>query len=218
MNSARVCFATVALAAMTSLAPSATAQPFGAREVRGWIERNHPAVIAGDPRVNSVFIVLDTNGQYVASRADSLPIEVSAAIDSTFDSVGARNAVAEIARELVAGQLRVPGSEGQAVYIVDGVRVNRLDSLSADAIENIEFKKGADAVKYGAASNGGAIIVTTMRHEERAQVIASSNRRSLEALHLATDQVDLHDVQMMHVRGGVLGPNPLYVTIMHFKR
>src|SRR5437762_5245393 len=147
IHRARAAAAVVSLIAIASIAPSAAAQALlRPDEIFPWIARNHPNVVSGDPRVNAVLIVVDTNSQYVASVADSLSVEVMAAIDSVFASVGAHNVIEEMARELVAGRLRVPDADGTpAVYIVDGVRVSRVDSLSLNAIENIQFVKGDEA-------------------------------------------------------------------------
>src|SRR5262245_61206186 len=78
MNSTRLSAAILSLVVLTSVAPSATGQPIRVNDFRAWIERNHPNVITGDARVNSVFIVVDTNSQYVVSLADSLPLEITA--------------------------------------------------------------------------------------------------------------------------------------------
>lgn len=210
----------LSLVAIASIAPSAAAQALITYDTFNlWIVRNHPNVISGDARVNAVLIVVDTNSQYVASLADSLPLTVIAAIDSVFASVGAHNAIEGMARELVAGRLRVPDADAPAVYIVDGVRVSRVDSLSVNSIENIQFMKGADASKYGAdAAKGGAIVVTMTHSERRRQVIDSSQRRRLTELRIQPELIDLGNVQMMHLSPGAVGPYALYVTVLHLKR
>jgi hypothetical protein len=220
MNNARAATLIVSLVAITSIAPTAAAQaPIGYATFGAWIAQYHPNVGSGDARVNAVLIVVDSNSRYVASLADSLPLETRAAIDSVFDSVGLHNAIADMARELVAGRLRVPGASGQAVYIVDGVRTTRVDSLNANWIENIQFAKGADASKYGAdAVEGGAIIVTMAHSERRSQVIGASHRQWLNKLGIRPERVDLEDVQMMHVRSGLVAPSALYVTVLRLKR
>jgi hypothetical protein len=220
MNDVRAAAVALSLVAITSIAPSAAAQAMiRYDEFNAWIVRHHPNVISGDARVNAVLIVVDTNSQYVASLADSLSLETMAAIDSVFASVGAHNAIEGMARELVAGRLRVPDADGQAVYIVDGVRVSRVDSLSVNSIENIQFMKGADASRYGAgAAKGGAIVVTMMHSERRRQVIESSQRQRLTKLGIQPERIDLGNEQMMHVNAGVVGPYPLYITILHLKQ
>jgi hypothetical protein len=221
MTSIRSARATVVslVVALASIAPSARGQSLiSYDQFSAWIARYHLNVIAGDRRVNAVLIVVDTNRQYVASVADSLPLEVTAAIDSMFASVGARNAVEGAARELVAGRLTVPGAEGPPVYIVDGVRVSRVDSLSVNSIEGIRVVNAADAAKYGAgAEKGGAIVVTTSHSEHQSQVMKANLLRRLNSLGIRADRVDIGDEQMMHVRGGAIGPNPLYITILHLK-
>lgn len=124
-----------------------------------------------------------------------------------------------MARELVAGRLRVPGATGQPVYIVDGVRTSRVDSLNANWIETIQLAKGADALKYGTdAGEGGAIVVTMMHSERQSQVINASHRRSLSKLGIQPERVDLGQVQMTHHRPGVIGPYALDVTVLRLKR
>ena len=216
----RATVAVGSLIAIASIAPSAAAQGLVDHdEISAWIARSHSNVVAGDPRVNAVLIAVDTNNQYVASLADSLSLEIMAAIDSVFASVGAHNAIEGMARELVAGRLRVPDADGQGVYIVDGVRVNRVDSLSVNSIENIQLIKGADASKYGAgAAKGGAIVVTMTHSERRRQVIDSSQRQRLTKLGIQAERVDFGNVQMMRLSPGIIGPYPLYVTVLHLKR
>jgi outer membrane receptor protein involved in Fe transport len=210
----------LSLVAITFLARSAEAQRYiGYDEFNAWIVRNHANVIAGDTRVNAVLIVVDTNNQYVASVADLLSRDVAAAIDSTFASVGARNAIEGQAHELVAGRLRVPDADGQPVYVVDGVRVSRVDSLRVNSIENIQILKGADASKYGPdAATRGAIIVTLIHFERRQQVIEASHRQRLTTLGIQPERIDFGNTQMMHVRAGAVGPYPLYVTVLRLRR
>jgi hypothetical protein len=217
----RVILAAWSLVASAFVAHSAAAQVIGYDEFGPWIAAHHPNVQAGDRRVNAVLLVVDANGQYVASVADSLPFAVIAAIDSGFSSVGAHNAVEDMARELVADRLRVPGMGAhQPLYIVDGVRVGRVDSLSANEIENIQLLKGDEAVsKYGpGAADGGAIVVTVAHSESWSRVVTSSNRERLSRLGIDPERVDMGDTQMMHVRAGIVGPYPMYITVLRLKK
>jgi hypothetical protein len=220
MNDARSATLVLSLVAMTAITSPAPAQaPIRFDEFSAWIARNHPNVVAGDARVNAVLIVVDTNSRYVASVADSLPLEVTAAIDSVFAAVGAHNAIEATARELVAGRLRVPDTDGPPVYIVDGVRVGRVDSLSVNEIENVQIVKGVDASKYGAdAAKAGAIVVTMTHYEHRSQVIQSSHRQRLVGLGIQPERIDFGDTQMMHIRAELVGPNPLYITVLRLAR
>ena len=208
------------VAALAAMAPSARGQdavPYN--EFSAWIAQHHLNVIAGDRRVNAVLIVVDTNSRYVASVADSLPTAVIAAIDSMFASVGARNAIEGLATELVAGRLTVPGAEWPPVYIVDGVRVSRVDSLSVNSIEGVRLVKPADAARYGTdAEKRGAIIVTITHSEHQTQVIHANQLQWLNTLGIPPDRVDLGNQQMMHVRAGAIAPSPLYITILRLKR
>jgi hypothetical protein len=214
--------------AITLVAAAAAAQtPRPAREpdfippdvIFGWIERYHPNVIAGDPRVNAVMVVADTNNQYVASVADSLSRDPIAAIDSGFALVAAKNAAADAARELVAGRLRVPGSDGsRPLYVVDGVRAKKIDSISADAIVGIRLLKAVDATStYGPDGANGAIVVTTMHAQVDNGVFNSDIRRRLTKMGIRPERVDLANLMQMHVRGGTVGPNPLYIMVLHLK-
>jgi hypothetical protein len=209
------------LVAIVAVPQPSAAQPMvGNEEISAWIAARHPNVRAGDRRINAVLIVVDTSGGYVASVTDSLPTAVRAAIDSGFAAVAAHNAIEDAARELVAGRLRVPGTgEAQPVYIVDGVRTKRVDSLTAHEIEKIQLVAAAEAASaYGPdAAAGGAIVVTITHGEGQRRVIGASNRQRLTSLGLEPDRVDLGSLQIMHVRSGVHGPSPLYITVMHLK-
>ena len=90
-----------------------------------------------------------------------------------------------MARELVAGRLRVPGSGGnEPIYVVDGARAVRVNSLPLNSIENIRFMNAAEAASaYGAdAARGGAILVTMIHNEGWDRVIEASHRQRLSKL------------------------------------
>ena len=132
-----------------------------------------------------MLLVLDSLNHYVASVADSLPAAVTAAIHSMFASAVAHNEVEGMARELVAGRLRVPGSGGnEPIYVVDGARAVRVNSLPLNSIENIRFMNAAEAASaYGAdAARGGAILVTMIHNEGWDRVIEASHRQRLSKL------------------------------------
>lgn len=209
------------LAWAVSSVQSTEAQSFVGREqISAWFAAHHPSIAAGDRRINAVLLVVDTSRAYVASVADSLPLQVTAAIDSQFAALAARNEVEGLAKELVAGRLRVPGSDSTLpVYIVDGVRTQRIDSLDVRSIEDIQLIKVADAAsKYGSdAAKGGAIVVRITHGEEWARVIDASNRQRLIGIGTAPERIDFGDMQIMHVRAGIYGPYPLYITVMRLK-
>lgn len=185
-----------------------------------WTARHHASVFDGDPRVNSLTFVVDTNSQYVASSADSLPLAVTAAIDSMFAFVAAQNEIRETAVPLVEGRLRVPGGDSTPpVYIVDGVRQKRVDSLSVTAIESIQLVKPADAASvYGPdAAKSGAVVVKMEHRSPKNAAIDSSIRQRLAKLGISPERVDLGNMQWMHTRAGIIGPSPLYINVLWLK-
>ncbi len=221
MNSARLPVV-LSLMAVATIAPVAAAQPgIGHAEISEWIASHHPNVIAGDRSVNAVLLVVDSLGHYAASVADSLPVAVTAAIDSMFASVGARNEIEGMARELVAGRLRVPGTGGnEPIYLVDGLRVRRVDSLPLNSIGNIRFMNVAEAVSaYGPdVAKGGAILVTMIHDEGWSRIIEASHRQRLSKLGIQPEQIAFGNTEMMDVRPGVYGPNRMYITVLRLKK
>jgi hypothetical protein len=186
-----------------------------------WAARYHANAFAGDSRINSLTFVVDTSSQYVASSADSLPVAVTAAIDSIFAFVGAHNEIRETAAQLVEGRLRVPGGDSTPpVYIVDGMRVKRVDSLSANAIETIQLVKPADAASaYGQdAAKSGAVVVKMSHLAPKNAVIDLSIRQRLEKLGIAAERVDLGNMQWIVTNAGVFGTNPTYINVLYLKR
>jgi len=221
IRSTRLTALVSSLIAIASIAPISEAQNGpGHAEISQWIGRNHPNVIAGDPRVNAVLIVVDSASRYVASVADSLSPPVIAAIDSIFASVGAHNVIESMAHELLAGRLRVPNGDGsQPIYVVDGVRVGRVDSLMENAVKSIQFMNGAEAAsKYGAdAAKGGAVLVTMIHDEGWSQLVQASHRERLRKVGIEPERIDFGNTQMMQVRAGTFGPYRMNVTILRLK-
>lgn len=187
--------------------------------MREWTARYHANAFV-DPRINALTFVVDTNSQYVASSADSLPVAVTAAIDSTFALVEAQNEIRERAAQLVEGRLRVPGGDSTPpVYIVDGVRVKRVDSLSAAAVESIQFLTPADAATaYGPdAAKSGAVVVKTWHRAPKNPAIELSIQQRLAKLGIAPERVDLGNMQWIHTGRGVIGSNPIYINVLYLK-
>lgn len=184
-----------------------------------WTARYHANAFT-DPHVNSLMFVLDTNSQYVASSADSLPMAVKAALDSSFAAVEAYNAIHETAVQLVEGRLRVPGGDSTPpVYIVDGVRLKRIDSVSADAVESIQLVKPADAASaYGPdAAKSGAVVVKLLHRRPKNTAIDLSIRQRLAKLGIAPERVDLGNMQWMVTGPRVIGPNETFINVLHLK-
>lgn len=206
----------IASAAGAQARSKADPPPVQIESIREWIARYHASIYSGDPHVNAVLIVVDANSQYVASVADSLSPATTAAIDSGFADVAAHNDAQPMAEALAAGRLTVPGGDGKRpVYVVDGARKPNVDSLNPNSIVGIRLITPADAVSaYGADASGGAIAVTTWRPESPALV--ASRRERLRKLGITPERLD-NDRMEMHVRGGAIGPNPLYIMVLRLK-
>jgi len=214
----------VAIALIASAAAAQTARreypPVPRGAISEWTARYHANAFAGDSRVNSLTFVVDTNARYVASSADSLPVAVTAAVDSIFAIVAAHNAIRETAAQLVEGRLRVPGGDSTPpVYIVDGVRMKRVDSLKLNAIESIQLVKPADAaLVYGPdAAKSGAIVVTLDHRSPKNSAIDVSILQRLSKLGIAAERVDLGNMQWIVTNGGVFGTNPTYINVLFLK-
>ena len=214
-------------AAIALVASAAEAQPTR-REyppiprgaISEWTARYHANAFAGDSRVNSLTFVVDTNARYVASSADSLPLAVTAAVDSIFAIVAAHNAIRETATQLVEGRLRVPGGDSTPpVYVVDGARAKRVDSLRLNAIESIQLVKPADAaLAYGPdAAKSGAVVVTLDHRSPKNPAIDMSILQRLSKLGIAVERVDLGNMQWIVTNAGIFGASPTYINVLYLK-
>lgn len=122
--------------------------------------------------------------------------------------------------QLVEGRLRVPGGDSTPpVYIVDGVRVKRVDSLSVDAVESIQFVKPADAAPaYGPdAAKGGVVIVNMWRRRPKNTAIDLSIRQRLAKLGIPPERVDLGNMQWIVTGARVIGPTETYINVLWLK-
>ena len=215
-------FAAIALGGAAANAQTARRDPppIPRGAISDWTARYHPNAFAGDSRVNSLTFVVDTNALYVASSADSLPVAVTAAVDSIFAVVAAHNAIRETATQLVEGRLRVPGGDSTPpVYIVDGIRVKRVDSLRLNAIESIQLVKPADAaMAYGKdAAKSGAVVVTMDHRGPKNPAIDMSILQRLTKLGIVAERVDLGNMQWIVTNAGVFGTNPTYINVLYLK-
>jgi hypothetical protein len=216
------------LAAIALVASAAAAQtarrdplPLPRGAISEWTARYHPSAFNSDSRVNSLTFVVDTNALYVASSADSLPVAVTAAIDSMFARVAAHNEIRETATQLVEGRLRVPGGDSTPpVYIVDGVRVKRVDSLRVNAIDSIQLVKPADAaLRYGSdAAKSGAVVVKMEDSGPTNPAIDESIRQRLAKMGIGAERVDLGNMQWIVTNARVFGTNPTYINVLYLKR
>ena len=213
-----------AIALVASAAEAQTTRreypPIPRGAISEWTARYHANAFAGDSRVNSLTFVVDTNARYVVSSADSLPLAVTAAVDSIFAVVAAHNAIRETATQLVEGRLRVPGGDSTPpVYIVDGVRVKRVDSLKLNAIESIQLLKPADAaLAYGPdAAKSGAVVVTLDHRSPKNPAIDMSILQRLSKLGIAAERVDLGNMQWIVTNAGTFGASPTYINVLFLK-
>ena len=214
--------AAIALIASATEAQTARREypPVPRGAISEWTARYHANAFAGDSRVNSLTFVVDTNARYVASSADSLPVAVTAAVDSIFAIVAAHNAIRETATQLVEGRLRVPGGDSTPpVYVVDGVRVKRVDSLKLNAIESIQLVKPADAsLAYGPdAAKTGAVVVTLDHRSPKNSAIDVSLLQRLSKLGIAAERVDLGNMQWIVTNAGTFGASPTYINVLFLK-
>lgn len=211
-------------AAVALIGPTVGAQaarpeppPLPSGAIAEWTARYHANAFT-DPRLNSLTFIVDTNSHYVTSSADSLPLAVMAAVDSIFARVAAQNEMRETTTQLVEGRLRVPGGDSTPpVYIVDGVRLTRVDSLNTNAIESIQLVRPADAASlYGpdAAKRGAVVVKMEHRGPKNPAIDLSINQR-LAKLGISRDRVDFGN--MMWIVTRTIGPNPTYVNVLHLK-
>jgi hypothetical protein len=167
--------------------------PLSIELVRAWIQLHHPNVIAGDPRVNAVTIVVDQNDQYLSSVADSI-----AGVGFAADTISLR----------LRGTLQpISTVTPRPVIVVDGIRVDSTAQLDTIPIESIEVLKGryaADA--YGPDAENGVIAIRSMRPDPG----------SLSRLGLIPDNVA--EMSELRVRPGVIGPNRLYIAVLRLKK
>jgi hypothetical protein len=219
----RMKLAAIALAVSAALnAQTARRDPPPIRRgaISEWAARYHANAFNGGSRVNSLTFVVDTNAQYVASSADSLPVAVTAAIDSIFAVVAAHNEIRETATQLVEGRLRVPGGDSTPpVYIVDGVRAMRVDSLRINAIDSVLLVKPADAARaYGPeAANSGAVVVKMEHRSPKNPATDMSILQRLAKLGIDADRIDLGNMQWIVTNAGVFGTNPTYINVLYLK-
>jgi beta-lactamase regulating signal transducer with metallopeptidase domain len=173
--------------------PAVRTPPLSIEVIRTWIQLHHPNVIAGDPQVNAVTIVVDQNNQYLASVADSIP-----GIAFAGDTVSVR----------LRGTLRpVSALTPRPVIVVDGIRVDSAAQLDTISIDGIDVLKGRyAAAQYGPEAEQGVIAITSMRPDPS----------QLTRLGLTPDNIG--EMSELRLRSGVVGPNRLYVAVLQLKK
>ena len=178
--------------------PSSSTQPLSIDVVRAWIQIRHPSVIAGDPHVNAVTIVVDENNNLLASVADSLEAEAS----GSAPRILVRGRLPGEPAEIVRGP-----KPGAPVIMVDGVRIDSTAQLDTIPIESIEVIKGKSAAaEYGPDAEAGIIVIRSMRPDEA----------QLRRLGVSPDNVK--EMTELRLRPGVIGPNRLYVAVLQLKK
>jgi hypothetical protein len=176
-------------------------EPLGVDVIRGWIQLHHPNVIAGDPHVNSVVILVDVNNRYLASITDSVASQIVGTDSSLRNAFGIS---ARRAAQLSSEPTQSPTT--RPVFIVDGVRVAGIEQLDSIPIREVEVIKGPlAAAAYGPDAENGAVIVWTMR--------PSSEQLS----RLGISAENIHEMTELHVRPGVVGPNRMFIAIIRLK-
>jgi len=208
-----------------SLAPTAAAVPrapsaeIPVAVLREWIQQHHPNVIAGDPSVNEVVIVVDANEQYRRSyaRFDSTPgmnaggmrgrVGGGGAIATSVGRIGGTGRGAgyigdttAIKFEALAGALPTD----RPLIIVDGVVVNGVDGIERDRIHSVEVIKGVGAIaKYGPAASRGVIVIDTKSDD------------LLSTMGLSAEQIQ--NIDVLKLPAGTIGPNQLRVLVVQLK-
>ena len=196
----------------------AESMPIPIEVLRAWIQREHPGVISGTAGVNRVTIIVDSKGQFVASVVDSLSREATAAIDTAMIAVALHGVASEAANLVLtkAQKARAAGASSP-VYIIDGVRVNDIDSLDTDAVQSVQVLHGSSASVYVGDTTSVEVVVTTKPHDPKQllKLAIDPNPERLAKIGIRPERVD--DVQVMSSRPGVVGPNRLYIAVLQLK-
>ena len=169
-------------------------QPIPIDVLRAWIQLHHPNIVAGDPHVKGVTIVVDENNQYVESVVDSV------------ERVPALDGADVLVRGTLPGLQTFNAVGPHPLIIVDGVRIDSTAQLDSIPIEQVEVIKGRSAAaQYGADAESGAIIITSMRPDAS----------QLTRLGIASENIK--EMTGLRVRPGVFGPNRLYVVVLRLR-
>jgi hypothetical protein len=177
---------------MTPL-PAVRTPPLSIELIRAWIQARHPNVIAGDPHVNAVTIVVDQNNQYLASVADSVNLPGMFTDSVFFRTHGSLQPVSALAKA--------------PLIIVDGVRIDSTAQIDNGQIDHIEVLKGkAAAEAYGPDGAQGVISISSM-HPDATE---------LNRLGFAPENIG--QMSEFRVRAGVVGPNRMYIAVLQLKK
>jgi hypothetical protein len=174
-----------------------TTQPIPIDVVRAWIQARHPNVIAGDPHVNAVTIVVDENNSLLASVTDSLETEERRKGPS----------IVVDGRLIGTYEEAIHTPTPRPVIVVDGVRIDSTTQLDTIPIESIDVLKGKSAAaEYGPDAQNGIVIIRSMR----------PNDAQLRRLGVSPNNIA--QMTELRLRPGVIGPNRLYVAVLQLKK
>jgi hypothetical protein len=200
------------IAAVIALVPcvDAVAQAADIDQIRAWIAEHHPQVY-NDTTLNTVLIVLNSNGTYASSIAARFDSAEVAATDFRFAQLAEIIAAREGNRQ-VDTLMRYACSGGKThsanrpLCILDGVRVDAFSSVQGLTMHKLETVTGAAATaRYGPdAANGVVIGSTTASLLERYRA-------------LGVTAANMGSMQTNRVRAGTVGPRRLDITIVFLK-
>jgi len=202
-------------AAVASLLPLAAA---GAQEtsleidqIRQLIAAHHPQVYE-DTALNTVVIVLNSNGTYARSFAARFDSAEVAATDFAFaqleELMSARAGTRQV-DTLLSAACSTPSSQPAArrpLCILDGARVDSFNTLQTLAMHKFETLSGAAAIaRYGGEAVNGAVVASTL-----ATLLERYKGLGITATNIGS-------MQKNRVRAGVVGPRRLDITIVFLK-
>ncbi|HEY9226983.1 MAG TPA: hypothetical protein VIP11_10070 [Gemmatimonadaceae bacterium] len=171
------------------------------RDIRGWIGDHHPDLYGRDTTSNLLYIVVDTNKNYVRSitaRAGEAEAASAAAAMRRFLELNDDSLMTACVSE--TAPVKPPA---RPLCIVDGARVRTLSTVQLLSASGFELLRGADArTKFGGDGANGAVVLTTI----------PARAARFKKLGLGNDSVD----NMMHLslRAGVIGQMPLNVFVL----
>ncbi|TKG96979.1 SusC/RagA family TonB-linked outer membrane protein [Puteibacter caeruleilacunae] len=112
-----------------------------------------------------------------------------------------------------SSSIRIRGSFGDPLFIIDGVEADKtaFDALDANEVESINFlKDAASSAIYGSKAGNGVVLVTTKTGEQRATRISFkssfSTSRTTEGVQSYTATEELNYVNNMNITKGQPAP------------
>jgi len=180
-------------------------------QIRQLIAAHHPKVYE-DTALNTVVIVLNSNGTYARSIAARFDTAEVAATDFGFaqieELIAAREGTRKVDTLLSFGcsaHSSQPASR-RPLCVLDGARVDSFNSLQTLAMRKLETLTGAAATtRYGDGAANGAVVgstVATLLDRYKGLGITPAN---------------IGSIQKNRVRAGTVGPRRLDITIVFLK-